>query len=379
MNHLRKILFIFILSFIANVAYSQETDPNEFVQPEVNPVIDLADIQRKIVYPEIAKRLEMEGKVVVQVLLGKDGLPMKYIIRESAAAILDTAAAHAVMMATSYKPAYEKGKPISVWVAIPVTFRLRNPNSNFSDEENLFRNWTVLINAVKDTPSEAAFTYYRGMEYFKKAKYELAESDFHRTQELGQSYDNFETVLLKNTDTTANPLDAKSLKKRAQRYQENSLYSYALRDYTTILALQPNDLETYTARAGVFKKLGNINSSIAELQKLLTLKPNDTSMYVNIGWYYYEQEMFDSSLAYSKKAVEHDAENLTALYNIALVHLRLGNYDVAEGQYTDTYKLDQRKKANASWGAIQDLKNLVRLNVRQDEARKILSKVFKRS
>src|SRR3989339_552456 len=57
-----------------------EGDPWEFVAVEKEPYIDLAELQKKIVYPEMARRAGIEGKVIVRVYVGKDGTPVKTLI-----------------------------------------------------------------------------------------------------------------------------------------------------------------------------------------------------------------------------------------------------------------------------------------------------------
>ncbi len=101
-----------------------ESDPWEFVPVEKEPYIDLAELQKKIVYPEMARRAGVEGKVVVRVLVGKDGKPMKTIIEQSDNELLNDAAKNAVMKSV-FTPAIQNGNPIALWVSIPIQFRLR--------------------------------------------------------------------------------------------------------------------------------------------------------------------------------------------------------------------------------------------------------------
>jgi protein TonB len=101
-----------------------EGDPWEFVAVEKEPYIDLAELQKKIVYPEMARRAGIEGKVVVRVYVGKDGRPTKTIIEASDNELLDNAAKTAIMKSV-FTPAIQNGSPVSLWVSIPINFRLR--------------------------------------------------------------------------------------------------------------------------------------------------------------------------------------------------------------------------------------------------------------
>jgi protein TonB len=101
-----------------------ESDQWEFVPVEKEPYIDLAELQKRIVYPEMARRAGVEGKVVVRVLVGKDGKPVKTIIEQTDNELLNEAARSAVMKSV-FTPAIQNGNPIALWVSIPIQFRLR--------------------------------------------------------------------------------------------------------------------------------------------------------------------------------------------------------------------------------------------------------------
>ncbi|MBI5325589.1 MAG: energy transducer TonB [Ignavibacteriae bacterium] len=101
-----------------------EGDPWEFVAVEKEPYIDLAELQRKIVYPEMARRAGVEGKVTVRVYVNKDGRPSKTIIEASDNELLNDAARSAIMKSV-FTPAIQNGSPVALWVSIPINFRLR--------------------------------------------------------------------------------------------------------------------------------------------------------------------------------------------------------------------------------------------------------------
>ena len=73
-------------------------------------------------YPEEARMAGQEGLVVVQALIGTDGLVKDTRVVKSVPS-LDDAAVAAVEQWT-FKPALAEGKPVAVWVAVPVKFSL---------------------------------------------------------------------------------------------------------------------------------------------------------------------------------------------------------------------------------------------------------------
>ena len=72
----------------------------------------------------MARKAGIEGKVIVRVLVGKDGKPMKSVVQNSDSQMLDQAAKDAVMKSV-FTPAIQNGQPITCWVSIPITFKLR--------------------------------------------------------------------------------------------------------------------------------------------------------------------------------------------------------------------------------------------------------------
>ena len=74
------------------------------------------------VYPDIARDAGVEGQVVVQALVGKDGRVKDVRIVKSVP-MLDKAAEDAVRQYV-FKPALSNNKPVAVWVAVPIKFTL---------------------------------------------------------------------------------------------------------------------------------------------------------------------------------------------------------------------------------------------------------------
>lgn len=73
-------------------------------------------------YPDLARQAGVSGLVLVQALVDRDGAVKDVRITKSIP-MLDAAAAHAVR-AWTFKPARSGGRPVAVWVAAPVNFRL---------------------------------------------------------------------------------------------------------------------------------------------------------------------------------------------------------------------------------------------------------------
>lgn len=103
-----------------------EEEPTYFVAVEEmpEPIGGIKAIQEKIVYPEIAKRASVEGKVYILAFVDESGNVTKANVIKGIGAGCDEAALDAVLK-TKFKPGKQRGKPVKVQVSIPVVFKLQ--------------------------------------------------------------------------------------------------------------------------------------------------------------------------------------------------------------------------------------------------------------
>jgi protein TonB len=103
-----------------------EEEPTYFVAVEEMPapIGGIRAIQEKIVYPEIAKRAGVEGKVYVLAFVNEQGEVTKAQIIKGIGAGCDEAALNAVLK-TRFTPGKQRGKPVKVQVSIPIIFKLK--------------------------------------------------------------------------------------------------------------------------------------------------------------------------------------------------------------------------------------------------------------
>ena len=116
-----------ILEFLEGIGANKskkqkEPSPNDSIKTDQ---AHLNQIQRNVIYPEMARRAGVEGSVVVKVLIGKDGRPKPgtTIIEETASELLNPAAVKAIMSEV-FPVAIENGEPVEIWLKIPVKFKI---------------------------------------------------------------------------------------------------------------------------------------------------------------------------------------------------------------------------------------------------------------
>jgi len=89
------------------------------------PIGGFMAIQKALRYPEIARKAGIEGRVTVHVLVSEKGEVVRTKILQSLGhSGCDQAAVNAIEK-VKWNPAMQRDKPVKVWVAIPVIFRLK--------------------------------------------------------------------------------------------------------------------------------------------------------------------------------------------------------------------------------------------------------------
>lgn len=93
------------------------------VEEPPQPIGGLAAIQNKIVYPNAAKRLGIEGKVIIQAIVDENGNVAKAKVIKGIGSGCDEAALDAVK-SSKFTPGKQRGKNVRVQITIPIVFKL---------------------------------------------------------------------------------------------------------------------------------------------------------------------------------------------------------------------------------------------------------------
>lgn len=101
-----------------------EVSPTTFVLLEKEPqAVNMDELKGLIGYPPMAKEAEIEGKVVMRVMISPTGDYVKHIVLKDPHPIL-TKAVEAKISHLKMTPGIQAGKPIKVWVTLPFDFKL---------------------------------------------------------------------------------------------------------------------------------------------------------------------------------------------------------------------------------------------------------------
>lgn len=149
---------ICIILFFSFVAYSQDENitDDSFIPIEKQPVIDIIKLQKFVIYPKIALKEGISGRVIVKVLVDKNGKILKSKIEYADSHVLILSALDAIKSYGDLKPAVQKGKTVACWLSVPITYRLRGEKTDLS----IFKGIDLNINAKINK-----FELYSNIEY----------------------------------------------------------------------------------------------------------------------------------------------------------------------------------------------------------------------
>jgi TonB family protein len=105
-------------------------------QPEL--VGGMKALQEAVSYPELAKEAGIEGRVIVQFVVDKDGTVTNPKVTRGVHKLLNEAALQAVKQ-QEFKPGQQQGEPVKVQMSLPVTFRLPSSHSESATQEGILQ------------------------------------------------------------------------------------------------------------------------------------------------------------------------------------------------------------------------------------------------
>ncbi|HCD50887.1 MAG TPA: energy transducer TonB [Balneolaceae bacterium] len=105
----------------------EEEEEDFFVVVENMPELKggLAALQRKVKYPEMARRAGIEGRVTVQFIVNEQGRVENPRVIRGIGGGCDEAALEAVKQA-KFTPGMQRGRPVRVQYSLPIVFKLQN-------------------------------------------------------------------------------------------------------------------------------------------------------------------------------------------------------------------------------------------------------------
>ncbi len=141
-------------------------------------------------------------------------------------------------------------------------------------------------------------------------------------------------------DIEDDPFDAWSYFDRAQLYRESRMYTLAIDDLNTAIALEPDEPAFWRKRGLFYELLDEVASSQRDLNRAIELDPKDAESYSVRGWCSSRNHDFDAALADLDRAVALDPLYPVYRHRRAQLRLKRGELPKALEDFDEAIRLD---------------------------------------
>jgi Flp pilus assembly protein TadD len=126
------------------------------------------------------------------------------------------------------------------------------------------------------------------------------------------------------------PNDLQDIAIAARRNVEQGKYRTAEKQYQTVLAKDPKNLDALSNLGVAYFRTGKIRSAELTLKKAVVLAPNDDFVLTTLGIVHYRQSKFDEALKELRKAIEINPNSATAHNYLGITASQKGRQQEAE-------------------------------------------------
>ncbi|MEO8665890.1 MAG: energy transducer TonB [Ignavibacteria bacterium] len=110
-----------------------KTDHQVFEVDKAPVAVNLNSVRSSLKYPEDARKLEIEGKIIVKVLVGKDGNVIRVKKLSGPGIFFDEVSEK--VLGLKFSQALINNEPVNCWVNVPFSFVLKSKSENDHGEE----------------------------------------------------------------------------------------------------------------------------------------------------------------------------------------------------------------------------------------------------
>lgn len=140
-----------------NTQQEDDTTYHTSVDQWPEPIRGMEVMQLRVIYPELALRAGIEGKVLVEAFINETGKVVKTQILEGIGGGCDEAAAAAIWR-TGFKPGRHNGVPVKTRIVIPVRFKLHtSPESPKVDPAKITKPSVFVVQGPKDLGTNLSY------------------------------------------------------------------------------------------------------------------------------------------------------------------------------------------------------------------------------
>jgi tetratricopeptide (TPR) repeat protein len=157
---------------------------------------------------------------------------------------------------------------------------------------------------------------------------------------------NYEQTIADYSSSLAlQPDDASALHSRGVAYEQLGQFERALEDYQQTIAIHPQLSDVYIQRGVTFGKMGNFRQSIASLTEGIRLAPKNPDGYFNRGTSHFHLGDFESAIADFSMVIQLSSNDEAAYYWRGISHEEAGRQREAIADYKQFLMLSQDSHA----------------------------------
>jgi Flp pilus assembly protein TadD len=136
------------------------------------------------------------------------------------------------------------------------------------------------------------------------------------------------------------PNELQEIARVARENVEQGKYRTAEKQYQTVLAKDPKNLDALSNLGVVYFRTGKIRSAESTLKKALAIAPNDDFVLTTLGIVHYRQSRFDDALKELRKAIEINPNSATAHNYLGITASQKGRQQEAEKEMLQAISKD---------------------------------------
>lgn len=360
--------------------FTRELNDSTGVQAEIEPTVNLRAIAGAVIYPELARRMGLEGKAVARVLIDKRGQATTLEILYSTDTLFDQPAIDAIRKAGQFTPGLIHGQPIDTWVAIPIVFRLRNnTRPHFvQPSEALLALLTKAVDGAGNNEQATAF-YNRGLALYYYDDATRAYQDYRRSAKLDTAAHRpfYDKAGLTEVTAIADVLEEEAPDLTGYgilvlEHSADTALDYARK------ALEKNReyAPAWFLQALAYKRRGDYDKALLSCKRAFSLDLQNPDYTALLGRLFYDTGNYSAARACCVEALSLNPNIAEAAYTKAVIALRLSErFSKTQEEFQTTDK-KFASHTQLRQQAIDDLRTLVQERVNADEAQHILRDVF---
>ena len=145
---------------------------------------------------------------------------------------------------------------------------------------------------------------------------------------------------------------ATQFKERAAEYDRLQNYEQVITDYSSALALQPNDAEALHLRGLAYEKIGQSERALEDYQQAMVINPQLSEEYIQRGITFGQMGNLRQSIASLTEGIRLAPQNADAFFNRGTSYFHLGDLENAMEDFSNVIRLAPTDEAAYYWRAV---------------------------